>query len=58
VVPDNGGMNWDLAHRPRDASESTPATVEAPDSWAAVEQLRALIPADHLVLYVRRHISR
>jgi hypothetical protein len=51
-------MNWDLAHRPRDASESTPATVEAPDSWAAVEQLRALIPADHLVLYVRRHISR
>lgn len=51
-------MKWDLAHRPREATESTPATVEAPDSWSAVEQLRADIPADHLVLYVRRHISR
>ena len=46
-------MKWDLAHRPRDAEESTPATVEASDSWAAVEQLRGTIPADHLVLYVR-----
>jgi hypothetical protein len=46
-------MKWDLAHRPRDADESTPATVEAPSSWAAVEQLRGAIPADHLVLYVR-----
>jgi hypothetical protein len=46
-------MKWDLAHRPRDADESTPATVEASDSWAAVEQLRSAIPADHLVLYVR-----
>jgi len=46
-------MKWDLAHRPRDADESTPATVEAPDIWAAVEQLRAAIPADHLVLHVR-----
>ena len=32
-------MNWDLAHGPRDASESTLARVEAPTSWAAVEQL-------------------
>ena len=46
-------MNWDLAHRPRDANESTPATVEAPTSAAAIEQLRASIPADHLVMYVR-----
>lgn len=46
-------MNWDLAHRPRDATESTPVTVEAPDSWTAVEQLRAVIPADQLVMYVR-----
>lgn len=57
-MADNGVMKWDLAHRPREATESTPATVEAPDSWSAVEQLRADIPADHLVLYVRRHISR
>ncbi|WP_199183104.1 hypothetical protein [Cryobacterium sp. Y29] len=46
-------MNWDLAHRPRDTAESTPVTIEAPDSWTALEQLRAAIPADHLVLYVR-----
>ena len=46
-------MHWDLAHRPRDASESVPATVEAPDSWAAVEKLRAAIPTEHLVLFVK-----
>lgn len=51
-------MNWDLAHRTRDAAESTPATVEAPSSWAAVEQLRTHIPADHLVLFVRPASSR
>jgi len=47
-------MKWDLAHRPRDANESTLATVEAPDSWAAIEKLRSEIPAGNLVLYVRR----
>jgi hypothetical protein len=47
-------MIWDLAHRSRGESECTPAAVEAPDSWAAVEKLRAEIPGDHLVLYVRR----
>jgi hypothetical protein len=46
-------VKWDLAHRPTDAQESTPATVEASDSWTAVDQLRGTIPADHLVLYVR-----
>lgn len=49
-------MKRDLASRTRDAVESTPATVEAPSSWAAVEQLRSVIPADHLVLYVRPSI--
>jgi hypothetical protein len=51
------GVNWDLAHRPLDGAESTPATVEASDSWAAVEQLRGAITADHLVLYVRPALS-
>ncbi|MCI4659743.1 hypothetical protein [Cryobacterium zhongshanensis] len=46
-------MNWDLAHRPRDTSEPTTVTVDAPSSLAAIEKLRASIPADHLVLYVR-----
>ncbi|WP_241985764.1 MULTISPECIES: hypothetical protein [Cryobacterium] len=46
-------MNWDLEHRPRDSNESTPVTIEAPDRWTAVEQLRAAIPADHVVMYVR-----
>jgi hypothetical protein len=32
-------MKWDLAHHPCGADESTPATVEVPDSWAVVEQL-------------------
>ena len=47
-------MLWDLAHRTRDATESTPARIEAPDSSSAVEKLRSEIPADHLVLYVQR----
>jgi hypothetical protein len=47
-------MIWALAHRPRDAQESTPAQVEADTSWAAVEKLQAEIPEDHLVLFVRR----
>jgi hypothetical protein len=42
-----------MAHRPRGAGESTQVTIEAPTSWAAIETLRAKIPADHLVLYVR-----
>ncbi|TFB82348.1 hypothetical protein E3O10_17755 [Cryobacterium luteum] len=53
-MADNGIMLWDLAHRTRVAAESTPARVEAPDSSSAVVKLRSKIPADHLVLYVRR----
>ena len=47
-------MLWDLAHRTRDAVESTPARVEAASSLEAIEKLRSEIPADHLVLFVRR----
>ena len=47
-------MLWDLAHRTRDATESTPARVDAPESRSAVEKLRNELPADHLVLYVRQ----
>jgi hypothetical protein len=45
-------MNWQLAHRPRGAYDSTTVTVPAPNSATAVAQLRESIPADHLVLYV------
>ncbi|SEN98869.1 hypothetical protein [Cryobacterium luteum] len=47
-------MLWGLAHRTRDAAESTSASVEAPDSASAVEKLRSEIPDDHLVPYVLR----
>jgi len=47
-------MLWDLAHRTRDAVESTPARVEAASSLEAIVKLRSEIPADHLVLFVRR----
>jgi hypothetical protein len=46
-------MQWELAHRPRGVYDATTVTLEAPDSWAAVEQLRAQIPAGDLVLYVK-----
>lgn len=50
---DNGGMNWELAHRPRGTYDATAATVEASSAWAAVEELRTQIPKDDLVLFVR-----
>lgn len=56
ALAENREMNWELAHRPRDTSEPTTITLEAPDSWSAVEKLRAAIPANHLVLYVRAEI--
>jgi hypothetical protein len=46
-------MNWDLAYRPRGVYESTPITLQAASSAAAIAQLRAQIPADNLVLFVR-----
>lgn len=47
-------MHWELAHRRRDVAAATQVTIEAPGSWQAIEALRAQIPADELVLYVRR----
>ena len=46
-------MQWELAHRPRDAAQATPATIEAPDSRSAIDQLRTQIPIGDVVLYVR-----
>jgi hypothetical protein len=47
-------MLWELAHRTRNAAESTQVHIEASTSWSAIEKLRIEIPDDHLVLYVRR----
>jgi len=46
-------MTYALAHRPRTESGAKLVTVEAPSSWAAVEQLKAKIPDGHVVVYVR-----
>jgi|GEM_PF-6081614 len=47
-------MNWELAHRRHDVDEATHITIQAPGSWQAIEDVRAQIPADEIVLYVRR----
>lgn len=47
-------MNWELAHRRRNVDEATHVTVQASSSWEAVEAVRAQIPAEEIVLYVRR----
>jgi hypothetical protein len=44
---------WELAHRTAEAVEAVQVVLEADSSAAAIEQLRAQLPADHLVLYVR-----
>jgi hypothetical protein len=46
-------VQWELAYRPRGVYESTPATVDAASSAAAIEQLRELIPGDNLALFVK-----
>jgi hypothetical protein len=46
-------MQWQLAHRPRRVYDATTVVIEAPTSWAAVQQLKTQIPAEDLVLYVR-----
>ncbi|MDO4143958.1 hypothetical protein [Clavibacter michiganensis] len=46
-------MTYELAHRPRTESSAELVTLEAPSSWAAVEQLRQRIPGEHVILYVR-----
>jgi len=47
-------MTYELAHRPRTESTAKLVTVDAPSSWAAVEQLRQGIPKEQVILYVRR----
>ncbi|MBT1635020.1 MULTISPECIES: hypothetical protein [Clavibacter] len=46
-------MTYELAHRPRTESSAELVTVDAPSSWAAVEQLRQGIPDGHVILYVQ-----
>lgn len=46
-------MQWELAHRPRDADQATAVTIEAPASWTAGKQLREQIPVEDVVLYIR-----
>ncbi|MBE3077005.1 hypothetical protein HA387_01010 [Clavibacter michiganensis subsp. michiganensis] len=47
-------MAYELAQRPRTESGAKLVTVEAPTSWASVEQLGAGILEEHVILYVRR----
>jgi len=46
-------MLWELAHRPREAAQSTVLVVEAASSAEAIEQARAAIAEDEVLLYVR-----
>lgn len=49
---------WELAHRTADQDaagvEATRVLIEADTSAAAIEQLRAQLPADHLILTDRQ----
>jgi hypothetical protein len=47
-------MRWNLTHRSPAAEEATSVEVEADTSSAAIDALRARIPEDHQILYVRR----
>ena len=46
-------MLWELAHRTREDTASTVFRVDAPTSAAAIAALRASMPEDHVILYVR-----
>ena len=46
-------MRWNLAHRPRGVEEFTEVEVDADTSADAIEVVRAAIPEDHVILYVR-----
>ncbi|MCJ1675417.1 hypothetical protein MT355_19305 [Rathayibacter sp. VKM Ac-2929] len=50
---DDGGM-WELAHRTRAESASTVVRSSAATSAAAIAEVRAAIPEDHVILYVLR----
>jgi len=53
VLGQADAVMWELAHRTREAAEAVRVVLEADNSAAAIEQLRAQISDDHLVLYVR-----
>ncbi|QHC72230.1 hypothetical protein [Rathayibacter sp. VKM Ac-2801] len=45
---------WELAHRTRAESASTVVQSNAATSAAAIAEVRAAIPEDHVILYVLR----
>jgi hypothetical protein len=47
-------MRWNLAHKPAGTEDVTFVDVEAEGSRAAIDTLRAQIPENHVILYVRR----
>jgi hypothetical protein len=47
-------MLWDLAHRRRGDAVSTRLEVDAHTSGVAIDDVRSEIPADHVLLYIRR----
>jgi hypothetical protein len=47
-------MRWNLAHKPAGTEDVSFVDVEADGSRAAIDALRAQIPENHVVLYVRR----
>ena len=51
-------MAQQLALRPTNTYDATTVTAESPDSWTAVETLRAQIPDVDLVRFVRRAKSK
>jgi hypothetical protein len=46
-------MHYELAHRPRGATDATRVDIDALSSAAAIATLRREIPEEHVVLYVR-----
>jgi hypothetical protein len=46
-------MQWELAHRRRDAAEATHLVIEAPSSREEIDQLKTQIPEDEVVLYIK-----
>ena len=47
-------MRWNLAHKPAGTEDLTFVEIEAQGSRAAIDTLRAQIPKDHVICYVRR----
>jgi hypothetical protein len=47
-------MQWELAHRRRDAAEATYVTVEMSSSREAIAAVKSEIPEDEVILYIKR----